>query len=42
MFGFSIKEIVMIMVIAFVGVWLIDKALSYSSSTSKYAINSPN
>ena len=41
MFGFSVKEIIWIMLIAFVGVWLIDKLLSKVGG-SKYAINSPN
>lgn len=38
---FSIKEILWIAVIAFVAVWLIDKALT-AAGASKYAINSPS
>lgn len=40
MLGFSFREIVTIAIIAFIGVWLIDKGLSYAGG-SKYAINSP-
>lgn len=37
---FTIGEMIWIAVIAFVGVWLIDKGLT-AAGASKYAINSP-
>lgn len=40
MLGFSFREIIVIALIAFVGVWLIDKGLTKVGG-SKYAINSP-
>ena len=41
MFGWSWKEVLFIAVVAFIGVWLIDKGLS-KVGAGNYAINSPN
>jgi hypothetical protein len=38
---FTWKEAFWIAIIAFVGVWLIDKGLTYVGG-SKYAVNSPS
>jgi hypothetical protein len=38
--SFSMREVIEIVVIAFIGVWLIDKALTATGAKS-FAINSP-